>query len=229
MAAAVPFAIKAGTMIGGSLLGKKLSGASKEQKSAMTGTQQAATTLGQSAGPLMSTGMGFARGGAANLGAASSYYRNILNNRMAARESLAPEMKTALDFYKGASGKASRTLQGGARDYAMAELDRDKVGNLAMMLPTARAQAAEGAANVGSTMLQGGTAFTGQAGNLASNAAYINSGLFDQASKLRDQEGEGGKAWGSILYDAAQQIPWGKGGGGKTTSGNTVYGSGLPS
>lgn len=214
MAAAVPFAIKAGTMIGGSLLGKKLSGPSKEQKGAMQQTQQAATGLNQMAGPMASQGMGLTRQGAGDLGAASQYYRSILGNRQQARESLAPEMQTAMDFYRGAEGKAGRTLRGGSRDTALAELNRQKVGNMAMMLPQARARAAEGAAGVGGTLLGGGTNLAATGGNLASNAAYLNQGLFNQASQIRQQQGEGGKGWGSLLYDVAGMLPWGKGKGG---------------
>jgi hypothetical protein len=203
-------ALKGGAMLGGSLLGKKLSGASKQQTAATQGTQQSADALQSYASPLMQQGQQMAGQGQGYLGQAGQYYSNILSNRRSARESLAPEMKGALDFYKGASGKASRSLRGGSRDYALAELDREKTGNMAMMLPQARRQAAEGAAGVGGDFLNAGSAFTGQGGQLATNAATVNQGLFNQAKDIRAQEGEGGKQWGSILYDAAQAIPWGK-------------------
>lgn len=229
MAAAVPFAIKAGTMIGGSLLGKKLSGASGTQKTAMQGTTDAANRVGAMSGPLMQTGMnvlgqapGMFGNAGRNIGAAGNYYRNILSSRQSARESLAPEMTTALDFYRGAENKTKRTMQGGGRDYALAELDRQKVGQLAGFLPAARRNAAEGALNVGgaygdigSNLLAGGANLTGQGLNAATSAAYINSGLFNQGTQVREQEGEGGKAWGGILYDVAQALPWGKGTGAK--------------
>lgn len=228
MAAAIPFALKAAPWImqgAGALLGRKLSGPSKGQQTAMQGTQQAGQAVGQLSAPLFQTGMnvmGQAPGqyqqAGQNLGAASNYYRNILSSRQGARESLAPEMTTALDFYRGAERKTRRTMQGGSRDYALAELDRQKVGQLAGMLPAARRGAAEGALNVGgaygdigSNLLYGGSQLTGQGLNAASTAAYINSGLFNQASQIREQEGEGGKAWGGILYDIAKTIPWGKG------------------
>lgn len=210
MAAAVPFAIKAGTMLGGALLGKKTSGASKQQQQAQQGTAQSAQMLMNAAGPLMRTGYNMMGQGQQSLGQAGSYYSNILSNRRAASESLAPEMKTAMDYYTGAGKKVQRTMRGGARDYAQAELDREKVGNMAMMLPAARARAAEGATGVGGTMLDAGTALTAQGGNLYSNAAGVNNQMFQQAGTIRNQEAEGGKAWGGILYDAAQMIPWGK-------------------
>lgn len=225
MAAAVPFALKVGSMVGGSLLGRKLSGPSGAQQSAMQGTQQSAEGLNRLSQPLLQTGFnvmgqapGYYQQAGRNIGAAGDYYRNILSNRRAATESLAPEMTTALDFYRGAERKTRRTLQGGSRDYALAELDRQKVGQLAGMLPAARRGAAEGALNtggaygdLGGNLLYGGANLTGQGVNAASTAAYINSGLFNQATQIREQQGEGGKAWGGFLYDLAQMLPWGKG------------------
>lgn len=210
MAAAVPFAIKAGAMIGGSLLGKKLSGASKDQKTAMTGTQQSATALQNASAPLLAQGSNLTRMGTNYLGQAGSYYGNILSNRRAASASLAPEMKTAMDYYAGAAGKASRTLRGGSRDYALAELDRAKVGNMAMMLPQARASAAEGVSRLGNEALGSGASLYGTGGNMASNAAYVNSGLFNQASQIGQQQNAGGKAWGGLLYDLAGSLFKGK-------------------
>ena len=214
MAAAVPFAIKGGSMLLGSLLGKKLSGPSKGQKTAMQGTQQAGNALNAYSQPMMQKGFQLAGQGQGDLSQASQYYRNILGNRQAARESLAPEMNTAMDFYRGATSSANRNLRGGKRDYAVADLKRQQAGQLAGMLPAARANAAQGIAGVGGTALQGGSSFAGMGGDLASQGAYINSGLFNQATQIKQQEQEGGKGWGSLLYDIAGKLPWGKMGGG---------------
>ena len=225
-AAAIPFALKAGAMIGGSMLGRKLSGPSKEQKAAQAGTQQSAAQLAGMAPPLMKTGQEMTQAGGETLGAAGDYYKNILSNRQSARESLAPEMQSALSFYKGAENKTERTMRGGSRDYAKAELDRQKVGQMAGMLPAARAMAAQGAGSVGGQQSAAGSAASGQGINAASNAAYASSGLFNQASQIRQQQQEGGKQWGSLLYDVAGQLPWGKkAGGGGSLYGPTGYGS----
>lgn len=226
MAAAVPFALKAGAMIGGSLLGKKLSGPSGAQKSATAGTQASAAQLGGMAPPLMKQGQQMTEAGGQNLGAAGDYYRNILSNRQSARESLAPEMQSALEFYKGAESKTKRTQRGGSRDYALAELDRQKTGQLAGMLPAARSMAAQGAGSVGGTQVGAGSAAANTGVNAASNAAYVNSGLFNQASQVRNQEQEGGKGWGNLLYDVAGMIPWGKKGGG-APSASTLFQGGM--
>jgi len=224
MAAAVPFALKAGIPLAASFLGKKLSGPSPQQRAAMTGTQQAGEQVGAMAPPLMQQGTdltqqggGYLRQGSNDLSQAGRYYSNILSNRRAATNALAPEMTTAMDFYRGAGQKVQRTMRGGSRDYAQAELDRQKVGQLASYLPQARAGAAQGMERIGSaqgalggTAIGGGASLTGQGVNAASNAAYINSGLFNQATQLQQQQGAGGKAFGSLLYDIAQMIPWGK-------------------
>lgn len=209
MAAAIPFALKAGSMIGGSLLGKKLSGPSGAQKTAMTGAQQGSQALTAAGTPLLAQGSALARGGGTDLDAAGNYYRNILSSRTAGREALAPEMASALNFYRGAENKTKRTLRGGSRDVALAELDRQKVGQMATMLPAARREAAEGMLDVGGTRLSGGTALTGQGVNALSNAAYANAQLFGNATTLQNQEQEGGKAWGGILYDVLGQLPMG--------------------
>lgn len=206
MAAAVPFAIKAGTMFGGSLLGKLFSGGTKQQNAAVAGQQNAAGQLSGMVPGLMSQGSALTRQGAGYLGNAGDYYSKILSNRYAANQSLAPEMSTALDFYKGAAQNATRSLRGGSRDYALAELNRQKVGQLASYLPQARASAAQGAAGVGGQALAGGNAAQGLGVYAGSNAAQINSGLFGNATTLRNQEAEGGKQWGGMLYDLANVL-----------------------
>lgn len=228
MAAAIPFALKAGSMIGGALLGKKLSGPSKPQQAAMTGAQQGAQALTAAGQPLLTQGMTMADRAGGDLDAAGQYYRNILSSRTAGREALAPEMASALNFYRGAENKTRRTLRGGSRDVALAELDREKVGRMAMLLPEARRSAAQGILDVGGTRLSGGTALTGQGTNALANAAYAQGGLFNQATQLRGQEQEGGRAWGGILYDVLGALPWGKGGGGtlpSTINPSTLYGA----
>jgi hypothetical protein len=209
MAAAVPFAIKGGSMLAGSLIGKFMNRPSKEQKSAMAGTQAAGNALSSYVPQMMGQSSQLAGQGSGALGQAAGYYRNILGSRAGMRQALAPETATTLDYYRGAAGKASRSMRGGARDAALAELDRSKVGNLAMQVPMARANAAEGLGNIGNAQLGAAGNFAGVGGNLASNAAYVNSGLFNQASQMRQQQGEGGKAWGSLLYDMADSL-WGK-------------------
>lgn len=225
-AAAVPVLTKvAPYAISGvaSLFGKKASGPSKEQKTAMQGTQQAQQQLSGAAAPLMGQGMATAQQGSRYLGDAGRYYQGILGSRSQAQASLAPEMTTAMEYYRGAGNKAKRTLTGGSRDMALAELDRQKVGQMAGMLPAARARAAEGITGVGSTALQGGTAMTGQGGDLLSNAANIGAQNFANATTIRNQQQQGGKSWGGTVFDI---LKGGMGGGGKAGKGKGILPSG---
>lgn len=190
MAQAAPFAMKAGTGILGSLLGKKLSGPSQPQQAAQTGMTQNADQLTAQGSPLLQQGQ-------QNLAGAGDYYRKILSgSRSTTQAALAPETNTVMDYYRGAQGKAQREMRGGVRDTAVAELDRQRVGNLAMQAPMARAGAAQGAGQVGTTQ-------AGQGGNLLATAGYLRSGLFNNATTLQDQAAAGGRGWGSLLYDIA--------------------------
>ena len=230
-AAAIPVLTKAAPWIAsgvGALFGKKSSGASKGQQAAMASTQQSQNQLGAAAAPMLQQGSGLAQQGSGYLGQAGKYYGDILGSRQSARESLAPEMTTALDFYKGAENKAKRTLTGGSRDYATAELDRQKVGQIAGMLPAARRSAAEGITGVGSAALSGGSQMSGTGAGLLDTSARIGAGQFDQATKIREQEQAGGKSWGSTIFDIIKGGVGGGGGkGGKSPLASTSFAPGL--
>lgn len=230
MAAAIPFALKAAPYIGSAvagLFGRKASGPSRGQRGAMEATQRGGEELSAAARPLLQQGQqlagqgaGYLQQGARALGPAAQYYQNILGSRRSATEALAPETTSALEYYRGAEGKTRRTMRGGARDYALAELDRQKVGQIAGFLPSARRAAAEGATGVGQAYggLGGqagglGVGLSGQGIGALGQGAYLQSGLFDQASRLREQEREGGKGWGSFIYDILSGIGGGRGGG----------------
>lgn len=222
MAAAAPFAIKAGMALGSSLLGKKLSGPSKDQKTAMAGTQAAAKSVGQYATPLVQQGGQLAQAGGENLGAAGSYYRNLLGSRQQAQNAVAPEVQNAMSYYRGAENKTKRTMTGGSRDYALAELDRQKVGQIAAFTPAARRAAAEGSAQIGSSLLGAGANLTNTGVGAAGTAAQINNSLYSQAADQQKQQTEGGKQMGGFIYDILDKLPLPKfgGGGGGITMGD---------
>lgn len=215
-AAAVPALIKAAPYIAsgvGSLIGKKMSKPSKQQQQAIDTTSASQKQLSGAAAPLLQQGQQTATQGAGYLGDAGRYYQGILGNRSQATASLAPEMNTAMEFYRGAGNKAKRTLTGGTRDMAVAELDRQKVGQLAGMLPAARRSAAEGITDVGGTAMSGGTSMTGQGAGLLESAANIGSQQFQNATQLRDQAQKGGSSWGGAMFDIVKSIPMGGKGG----------------
>lgn len=223
MAAAIPFAMKAAPYAAmglGALFGKKASQPSALQRQAVTQTQQGGQAVSALAPPtlqagktLTQQGTGYLGQGASELAPAASYYRNVLGSRSAANTALSPERNTALEYYGGAQRKLQRTMRGPARESAIAELDRQKAGQLASYLPQARQAGAQGLERVGSLYggmgaqaLGAGTSLTGQGLNAAAQGAYLGSGLFNQASQLRDQERQGGQAWGNILYDLAGSL-----------------------
>src|SRR3546814_327776 len=123
-AAAIPVLTKAAPWIAsgvGALFGKKTSGPTKQQQQAIDTTSQSQRQLTGAAAPLLGQGMQTAQQGAGYLGDAGKYYQGILGSRSQAQASLAPEMTTALEYYRGAGNKAKRTLTGGTRDMAVAE------------------------------------------------------------------------------------------------------------
>ena len=231
MAASAPFAMKAlpfiakgAASLGAALFGKKLSGPSKEQKAGMQGAQQATDVLSSYSRPLMSTGMQFARQGDRSLGQATDYYSGILGgDRSKIMAHMSPEIGGVLDAYRGSERSIGRNLRGGSRDYALAELSRQKAGQVAGLIPQARRNAAEAMGDLGQTYLAGGTTFTGQGVNTAANAAGAANQLYGMASHLQDQQAEGGRTMGSFIYDILQGGGGGSGGGAPLR--NTIYNS----
>lgn len=238
-AAAIPALVKVGSAVGGSLLGKLFSKPSKPQAAAMASTQQnseALTGLSKQATgaamPMFDQGKAQIAGGTSSLtqggdylGAAGDYYKNILGSRSAANASLALEMRTATDFYRGNENKIQRTQRGGARDYALAENDRNKVGTLASYLPGARANAATGAQNVASgygqqaaqrggyaqTLFGSGTNLMNTGVQAGTGAGFLNSNLFNQSTQLGEQQSKTGNSIGSMIFDILSSIPGAKG------------------
>jgi len=201
-AAAVPAAIKIGSMVGGSLLAKKLSGPTREQKAGMATTQGAATQLGTAAPQLMGQGQQLTQQGAGYAGAAGNYYQKLLGSRAGLREATAPDTAAALDYYKGAAGSIGRTMTGGARDNALAELERDKAGKLALMPAMARSAAATGAVGASAPFFQAGASQSGQGVYAGGTAAQAGNALYNQASDLAEQQRKAGSSYGNMIYDA---------------------------
>lgn len=213
-AAAIPVLTKAAPWIAsgiGSLLGKKTSGPSKQQNAAMTANTQAITGLQNAATPFLQRGGAMADQGMGYLNNAGQYYRQILGSRQAANAALAPETASVLDYYRGAEGKTQRTLRGGSRDYALAELDRQKVGQIAGMVPLARRDAAAQIGNLGGTALSAGAAYGGEGGNLLMGAGQLTGDMFRNATTLENQANQGGKAWGGAIFDIVKSLPMGGG------------------
>lgn len=226
MAAAIPYAIHGGAALFSHFKNKKANAA---QQAATAGTQQVGQQLSGLVGPLTQQGQQLTGQGARTLGTAGDYYQNILGSRQVATQSMAPETTTALEYYRGAENKTKRTMQGGARDQALAELDRQKVGQIAGFLPAARRMAAEGATNVGGTQLQAGSAASGQAVNAGTGAAYANNAAFGQYQDQRKNSADTASAWGKILSGALGAWQASRGGGASSGAQNPWYRQGTNS
>lgn len=228
-AAAIPFALKAApyaaSVLGG-LFGKKLSGPSSTQQAGVAGTQGSAAALSGQVNPLLQQGANLTAGGQGSLGAASDYYKNILGDRNAATNAIAPETTQALDYYKGSEGKINETMRGGARDTAIAELERQKVGQIAGYLPAARANAAAGATQVGAAQVGAGNAASGQGVNAAANSGYLSNQLFNQGTTIANQQQAGGNAMGKMIFSILNGMGKGKGSG-SGISPTTLFSGGM--
>lgn len=225
-AAAIPL-LKGGSMLAASWLGKKLGGPNAQQKAGMTATQNATTQLGTAGSQLLQQGQGMTQQGGNYLGQAGNYYSNLLGSRSALRSATAPETATALDYYKGAEGKVNRNLRGGSRDVASAELDRQKVGQLAMIPAAARARAASGLSEVGGQFGQMGNAAAGQGVYATGTSATAGSQLFNQGTGIGEQQRQAGNTVGNFLFDIINGTKWGKGGsggGGKAPGNTSIWG-----
>lgn len=216
-AAALPALVS----VGASLAGKKLGGPTRDQQTALAGTQRAAGSLdnmpefGQ-AGTQLDKGDSY-------LQSAGNYYRQILGGRAGMRQALAPETSSIMDFYRGNAGKIDRSFQGGARDYAAAENDRARVGSLAGIIPTARANAAQGAERVAGGyggLASGFTNLGGARTNTATGIGYLQSLVGNQANAQAAQAGGTGNVIGRLIFDALSTYGGGKGKGSTLPAGH---------
>lgn len=158
------------------------------------------------------------------LSKAMNYYSTLATGgRGAVNSMLAPQMAQMTDTYKGAqTGMESKMAPGPGRDRAMADMFRQKAGQISMMPMQARQMGVQGMATMGQDRMNSsmdafrgaGSALTGasQSGSAASNigmnalgASNQQFGSFNDMGRnlmqmyLLYQQGKGGKgadAWG---------------------------------
>jgi hypothetical protein len=158
------------------------------------------------------------------------YSRLAGGDRATVQSAIAPEVANINEQYRGA-GKylEQQGMRGGARDYALADLNRQRVGQLATLPMAGRWEGAGKLASLG----QSGTAagLSGMAGAAGANAgaaaAYGN--LANQAFQQQQTRGQGVSQFASNL--AGILVPWmlGQKGGGVLPSTSTVPNiGGLP-
>lgn len=131
---------------------------------------------------------------------AMQYYTNLASGSQSAIQStLAPSMSQANQVYSGAErGLNSKMMAGGQRDNAMAELYRQKAGQLGMMPFMARNDAMGQLSNMGQQGVQNALQGYSVAGNMLSPAQYGASNIFQANAAKSAKWGQIGSAIGGV-------------------------------
>lgn len=213
--------ITAGISVAGSLLGNRKSGAekamegtAKQQSALATQIQAMAKNQHTMAGPALQKAM--------------QHYMGLANGNTGAINSmLAPERGQLMETYRGAErGLSSRMAPGANRDTQMAELYRQRAGQMGMMPMMARQNAMGQLGNMGMTLNQGASDMMGMAGNVLSGATGTNA----QIAQMQRQRQQGWQALGQNIGNIF--MPWLQGKIGGSGLGGDVklpWGKGVPS
>jgi len=197
LAPAVPWIIKGGAMLGGSLLGKKAQSSamkrSPEEMQALQGAQS-------SAGALSTQGMNLLNQGSPMLGQAGNYWSTLLKgNRAQMSEATAAPRAAITDVYRGAGRNLERSgIRGAGRDLATAELGRDQASKIAGLTTGVQPAAAEALGGIGSDLTRTGAGMAQGAGSIWAN--LLGQGQFNR--QYGRMEGEKfGTSMGGLLFD----------------------------
>lgn len=170
---------------------------SKEEKSA-AGSQAAALQQG------MQQGAANFKVGHPAMTSALSYYDTLLKgNRAAQSQAVAAPTAQITDLYRGAERGLDRSMvRGGAKDLAMSEMSRDRVGQLSQLTAGVQPMAA---ANLG----QLGSAATGMASGPLATAAQGFGDMNQMAMQNRmyrnQAYGQAGNNIGNMAFNVWKQ------------------------
>lgn len=206
LAPAVPWIVKGGAALAGSLFGRKAeSGAANrypEEKTALAGGQAAGQQLGTFGGQAIGLGLPAAR-------KAVGYYQTLLGgNRAAMAQATAAPRAAITDTYRGAEANLDRSgVQGASRMRAEAELSRDRAAQIAGLTTGVQPAAAAALSSLGPTL-------TGQGATSTSAAGTVWSNLLGEGARNRvyaRQEGENtGTEIGKLIFDTIAGTSWGR-------------------
>ena len=215
---AVPAIIMGGAALGSAWMGKKASDkATDAQNSALDLQRQTAQKQGQLSNSLMGYADKTYNLAQPALNKAMGYYSTLAGgNRAAINQTLAPQLAQLSDSYKGSANAIHNQLRGGARDYALAELNRGQAGQAGMMPMQARTGAMASLAGMGMGLAQQGqgwasnatSALNGAAGTAGQMGTLATGMERDQYSRANDL----GKSISSIFAPYIWNL--GKKGGG---------------
>lgn len=210
LAPALPWIVKGGALLGGFLGGRKAQSSaqqrSPEELAALGGAQAAGSGL-------LTSGTQLTQAGLPGAQQAASYYSTLLGgNRAQMSEAVAGPRGAITDQYRGAERGLERSgIRGAQGDLARAELNRQRVGQIAGLTTGVQPMAAAGLADLGTNLVS-------QGGQRQAAAGSLYGSLLGQGAANRIYaRGEGEKAGtsiGSFLFDILSRFG-GKGGGDK--------------
>lgn len=197
LAPAIPWIIKGGATLGGILAGKKAQSSaqqrSPEELAALQGAQGAAGALGRQGQTLTRTGL-------PALQSSLGYWQTLLGgNRAAMSQATAAPRAAITEQYQGAERNLERSgLRGATKDLSVAELGRQRVGQIAGLTSGVQPMAAQQLMAGGQGLVGQGTQALGAAGSLWGNL------LGEGAQNRQYARGEGEKAGtsiGGLIFD----------------------------
>ena len=229
LAPAVPWIVKGGAALAGSMIGKKSQQSamkrSPEEAQALQGAQGAAMGMQQGGQKLIQSGQGAVQQGLDTMAGPAGYWSKLLGgNRAAMSQATAGAKGSITDIYRGAERGLERSnVRGAQRDVAKAELGRDRAGKIAGLTTGVQPYAAESLAGLGGNIADIGTQTTGQGANLSAQGGNIWGNLLGEGRANRQYgRAEGEKAGGSIgsfLFDILSGSMGGRKGGNNSASG----------
>lgn len=186
--------IAAGISAGASFLGnrktaaeKAMEGTARQQGAMASQIAQMARQQHTLAGPALNKAM-------------QHYLQLAGGNRAMLQSALGPEMNMMMDTYKGAEqGMLARMSPGPQRDASVADLARQKAGQMGTMGMTARNQAFDNLSGMGQSLMGMGNNMYGNAASVLGGQAHTQAGLADMARQRQQGWGALGQSVGSIF------------------------------
>lgn len=150
---------------------------------------------------------------------ALGYYQTLAQgNRSAVNQTLAPQFAQLTDTYRGAGNLVNNQLRGGARDYALAELARQKAGQLGLMPMQARMGAMGQLAGLGTNIMGQSQGWAGAATSALNGAGNTASAAgrqaYDMYKNAYANASNAGNNLANLLGPAIKGLGGGGGGGG---------------
>ena len=184
-----------GTIAASKIASNAANNATDATNRSVQASQGYAQQLGQSGQNLLHTGLPMFQQGA-------GYFGALLNSRNAAQAATAPAAANISDAFAGAQTGVQRSfLQGGQRDQALADLNRDRANQIARLYAGVQPAAASALMQGGSTAIGQGNQALGSAGGVSTGAGGLG---LQQGAFQAQQTQQAGQAWGNLLGS----LPW---------------------